>query len=256
MRCFRAVPVALLLQASTAAAGMTPADLSAVGVAPPANAQIPVAAVWQDENDNEVRLGIVVRQRPTVLLFADFTCTSLCSPMLSTVSGLLAEMKLKPGRDYNVLVLGLDPKDSAADASAMRSQIRDSAVAATTSFLRADRQHISAAAAAVGYRFVFDSEHDQFAHPAALLVLNTEGKVTRVLAGLGLSAADLRLALVEAGAGKVGAYGDLVQLMCYGFDPALGIYTARVNSALMLASALTVVLVAVMLAMLARRNVR
>src|SRR5262249_51203274 len=70
---------------------------------------------------------------------------------------------------------------------------------------------------------------DQFVHPGAAYVLTPEGRVARVLTGLGISAGDLRLALVEAGHGRVGTLGDQVRLLCSGFDPAHGAYNLLVS---------------------------
>ena len=76
---------------------------------------------------------------------------------------------------------------------------------------------------------MYDAEHDQFAHPAAAYVLTKDGRIARVLSGLGLSGGDLRLALVEAGQGHVGTLLDQITLRCFGFDPARGIYTASIS---------------------------
>jgi protein SCO1/2 len=71
-------------------------------------------------------------------------------------------------------------------------------------------------------------------------VLAPDGQVARVLSGLALNGDDLRLALVEAGHGRIGTIADQVRLICYGFDPAMGVYTASLGRWLMLASAATV----------------
>ena len=59
-------------------------------------------------------------------------------------------------------------------------------------------------------------------------MLTADGRVSRVLAGLDGSVDDLRLALVEAGGGRVGTIADQVRLLCYGFDPVRGVYTPAV----------------------------
>ena len=70
--------------------------------------------------------------------------------------------------------------------------------------------------AALGYRYAYDEEHDQYVHPGAAYVLRADGRVSQVLTGLGLSPGDMRLALVEAGEGRVGTIGDQVRLLCSG----------------------------------------
>ncbi len=71
--------------------------------------------------------------------------------------------------------------------------------------------------------------NDQFAHPAAAYVLTADGMIARVLSGLALDGATCAWRWSTAGQGKVGTFGDQVRLLCYGFDPALGIYTDNVG---------------------------
>jgi protein SCO1/2 len=63
-----------------------------------------------------------------------------------------------------------------------------------------------------------------------------------VLTGLGLSGADMRLALVEASAGKIGTVHDRIRLLCSAFDPAHGTYNLMVRRLLEFSAAVTVVL--------------
>jgi protein SCO1/2 len=99
-------------------------------------------------------------------------------------------------------------------------------------FVTADEPTVKRLTAALGYRYAYDKEHDQFVHPGAAYVLSAGGRVARVLTGLGLSGGDMRLALVEAGEGRIGTIGDRVRLLCSGFDPAHGAYNVMVSRVL------------------------
>ena len=103
---------------------------------------------------------------------------------------------------------------------------------------------VSQIADAVGYHYAYDPEIDQYAHPAVVYVLAADGRVTRTLTALGLDPADLRLALVEAGHGRVGTFTDHLRLLCYGFDASTGAYTLTIRKWLMMAGVLTIVVVA------------
>ena len=104
-----------------------------------------------------------------------------------------------------------------------------------------------------GISYAYDAEHDQFAHPAAAYVISPEGRIARVLSGIGLNGSDLRLALIDAGEGQIGTFIDHVRLLCYGFDPAQGIYTSAIERWLMAAAAGTVIVLAGWLAVLIRQ---
>jgi protein SCO1/2 len=106
----------------------------------------------------------------------------------------------------------------------------------------------------VGFRYVWDEETKQFAHPAGLLVLTPEGRIARYLFGIEYAPKDLRLALVEAGAGRVGTPFDQVLLYCYKYDPHRGRYSAQILNLVRLGAGLTVLALGVFILTLFRRE--
>src|SRR5262249_29165201 len=154
----------------------------------------------------------------------------LCGPVVAFVSLALEKSGLSPDQ-FRVVVVGLDAKDTADDAERMRqSHIGvQRPINAAITFVTADEATGSSLTGALGYRFIYYRESDQFVHPGAAYVLTPDGHVSRVLTGLGISAGDLRLALVEAGEGRVGTFADRVRLLCSRFDPARGAYNLMVS---------------------------
>jgi protein SCO1/2 len=242
MKRIAAITIVLLAACLPAWAGLPAVALRDVGVTLPGNASLPLSLRFRDEAGRTRTLGEAVGDHPALVVFADYTCTNLCGPILAFAADGLKKTKLVPGSDYRLIVIGLDPKDSLAAAETMKkSRIgSDGPLVAATVILRGDEATIHAATTAVGYRYTYDAEHDQFAHPAAAFVVTAKGRVTRVLSGLGLDGATLRLALVEAGQGKIGTFADHVRLLCYGFDPSTGVYTERITTWLAAGGALTV----------------
>jgi len=226
-----AVAAAMAMPAGVSTA-TTPRDYKNVGISVPVNATLPLDASVETEKGNSVPLRQLVRQ-PTVLVFADFTCSTLCGPVIAFVAGAIEQSGLRPGDQYRVLVIGLDPKDTLAEASQMKAkELPGSGLANASVFVRADAVTVEGLTSALGYRFIYDREHDQFVHPGAAYVLRADGRVSRVLTGLGLTGADMRLALVEAGEGRIGTFSDRVRLLCSGFDPAHGVYNVMVSRVL------------------------
>lgn len=230
-------------------------DLATVAAAPPAGARLPADVMLADERGTAKPLSQWTEGRPGVWLLADFTCQSLCSPVLRMTADALADSGLAPGRDYRLFVLGLDPKDSASDAAAMKAaQIGSAALSSHTTMLRASADGVAQVAAALGVRFRYDAAHDQFAHPAAVFVVDGRGRVARILAGLSLRPQDMRLALVEAGQGRIGTFADSVRLLCYGFDPAHGVYGAAIGRALAIGGAATIAALALLFGFMVRHE--
>jgi len=231
-------------------------QLGKIETSPKPNATLPAEVKLENEAGDIQPLQNWLGAKPTVWVLADYTCKTLCGSIVSMVSDALQQTGLKPGTDFRFIVVGLDPKDSADDARAMKdAQVgTNGALTASTYFLRGGTTGVAALAAAFGFRSVYDRDHDQYAHPAAAFVVTPAGHVARALPGLGLNAASLRLALVETGLGRIGSFTDHIRLMCYGFDPATGLYTAMVGRVLASAAALTMIGLVLLIAILLRRE--
>jgi protein SCO1/2 len=243
IRLRKTASAALLVLATTGAgeAGVTQAALDDVAVEPRPDAALPLGLRFLDEDAQPRTFGDMLDGKPAVVVFTDYTCRTLCGPILTFVSSGLEHSGLAAGADYKLIVIGLDPRDGLQAARDLKAARIGSGtpLAAATVMLKGDDPAIKSAAAALGYRYAYDAEHDQFAHPAAAFVVTPAGRVSRVLSALGLDGPDLRLALVEAGEGHVGSLGDRLRLLCYGFDATRGIYTETITLWLELAAIAT-----------------
>jgi protein SCO1/2 len=63
-----------------------------------------------------------------------------------------------------------------------------------------------------------------YVHPAALIMLSPEGKVTRYLNGIEQLPFDVKMALMEAGQGKIGPTIAKNLLYCFAYDPKAKTY--------------------------------
>jgi protein SCO1/2 len=237
-----AVLAVLLALVAPAHAGFSAAQLQELSATPRPDAALPLDRTFIDESGRSRSLGDALGGKPVVLIFSDYTCHTLCGPILDFAAAALRQSGLQPGGDYRLVVIGLDPKDGLDVARALRADRNgtDDPLARAAIFLTGRAADIDAVTRALGYHYAYDAAHDQYAHPAAAYVLDAQGRVTRVLSGLGLSGSDMRLALVAAGQGHVGTLGDRIRLLCYGYDPVRGIYTERITFLLEIAAAVTV----------------
>ena len=254
-RLAAALLIALAMPCS-ADAELIASKLAKIEAAPAPNMQLPLHLELQSEAGDLHPLKQWLGGKPTVWVLADYTCKTLCGPIISVVSDALRQTGLKSGTDFRFIMIGLDPKDLADDARAMKDALvgSDGDLPAHTYFLRGGTEGVAALAAAFGFRWIYDKERDQYAHSAAAFVVTPAGRVARALPGLGLDAGNLRLALVEASLGRIGSFTDHIRLMCYGFDPASGVYTAMVGRALTSAGALTTIGLVLLIAILFRRE--
>ena len=95
-------------------------------------------------------------------------------------------------------------------------------------FLTGTEASIKRLADAVGFRYAYDEEIEQFAHGAAIEVLTPKGMIASYFYGIEYSPRDIRLGLIEASEERIGTPIDDVLLLCYHYDPATGKYGAAV----------------------------
>src|SRR4051812_9834742 len=134
MRAFL-LGLALLSLAQSAQAGLSRQGLSEVLVAPAANSTVPLDLAFQDLSGRRHSLRDAIDHRPSLLLFVDFTCRTICGPALGIISEALAGTGLRAGQDFGLLVVGVDPKDTADDARAMVELVGNAAVITATTVL-------------------------------------------------------------------------------------------------------------------------
>ncbi len=210
----------------------TPRELKAVRIEERLGASVP-DATFRDLDGTPVRLGdLIDGRRPTLLTFAYFTCPVLCSVILDSVASSLAKLPWTIGREFDVVTISIDPKESLQKARARR----DALLAAYGReagngwhFLVGDAVAIAKVTDAVGYRFHYDDETQQFAHPGALTLLQPSGRVSRYLYGLEYPPTDLRMGLLEASQGKQVSTAEQVLMFCYRYDAREGKYVVVAN---------------------------
>ncbi|MDP4025569.1 electron transporter [Methylobacterium sp. NEAU 140] len=238
-RILAAALVILGCGVAPAGARLVRADLDRVGVEPGPGARAPLDLGLTDAgSERPTTLGQALGGRPALLLPVDYTCGNVCDPMVTLSAAALAATGL-PAADRGLVLVGIDPRD---DAAAARRLLADTLGDGTgpVRALVADRDAVTRLTAALGYRFAYDPGTDSFAHPAAALLLTGDGRVSRVLSPLALNGRDLRLALTEAGDGRVGTLADRLTLLCYGYDAASGVYTPLVRRILTVAGIATI----------------
>lgn len=239
-------------------ASTMPAPLREVGFDQNLNRTIPLDAPFTDEEGRTVRLGNYFGARPVVLALVYYGCPMLCTQVLNSLAGTLRVLSLEPARDFEVVTVSFDPRETPALAAAKKVAALEryprAGAAAGWHFLTGSQESIDRLAAAVGFRYVWDQTLAQFAHPAGVVVLTPEGLIARYLFGLEFGPRDLRFAIVDASAGRVGTPVDQVLLYCYHYDPAAGRYGFAVMSAIRIAGAATVLALAAFIALMIRHE--
>lgn len=244
--------VALCLWPMVATAALTPAALNSARVSLPANAKLPLILAAPDLSGRRRSFASAFDGKPGFAIFADYTCKTLCGPALVLLGAALAQSTLPPD-SWRLVVVGLDPKDSPADARRMLMAQVPQKLRAQTVFLLPDATTVAAATTALGFRYVYDKSVDQFAHPEVAYAIARDGRVLRVLSPLALTASDLGLALSGPPQPPESLYGRF-RVLCYRFGLLSGIYDAPVQLALKASAVLTLAAMALGLILLVRNK--
>jgi protein SCO1/2 len=222
----------------------TPGVLQEIGFDQRLGESVPLDLAFTDETGKSVRLSDYFGKKPVVLSLVYYKCPMLCTISLNGLAGALEVLSFVPGQEFEVVTVSFDPTESptlaAAKKRAYMARYKRPEAHAGWHFLTGPKESVEALTRAVGFRYVWDEATKQFAHPAGLLVLTPEGKISHYLFGVEYAPKDLRLALVDAAGGKIGNLADQVLLYCYQYDPMTGRYSASILNLLRVLGALTV----------------
>jgi protein SCO1/2 len=248
------------LSADARAAGLPP-QLKDVGFDQRLGERVPLDLAFRDHEAEPVHLADYFRAgKPVLLSLVYYECPMLCDLTLSGLAQSLKPLELTAGRDFELVTVSFDPGEGPAEAAAARSRYvpRYGRTEAWEGwhFLTGEPAEIAALAEAVGFRYQYDPERDEYAHAAGLVMLTPDGEVSRYFFGTDHPAKDLRLGLVETAEEKIGSPIDQILLYCYHYDPALGRYSAATMNLLRAGGALTVLLLGGFVVIMLRRERR
>lgn len=248
--------LALLVPATALAQGMgmsepaldpaskKPAILEKIGIDQKIGQQLPLDLQFVDERGAVIRLGDYFGTRPVVLALAYYECPMLCTQVLNGMAGALKTLSFDAGKDFEVVVVSINPREGprlAADKKATYVEhYGRPETAGGWHFLTGTEPAIQTLARAIGFRYAFDENIQQYAHGAAIYVATPKGIVARYLLGIEFPPKDLRFALVEASENRLGTIADRVLLLCYHYDPTTGTYGAAVLRAVRIGGVATV----------------
>jgi protein SCO1/2 len=206
-----------------------PTALVDVGVDEHLGVPLDGSLVFTDQDGAPFRLGDALSgDRPVLLTLAWYHCPRLCG--LVVAGAAAAARDVDPAR-VRLLTVSFDPDDTPAAAHDARAHALD--VLGRDDpwpFLTGRSADIAALADRVGFRYHKDPDTGEYAHPAVMMILTPDGRISRYLYGLTPTSRDLGLALLEAAAGHTRSTVDRFVLSCWSWDPATRRYAPAITA--------------------------
>lgn len=247
-----------IVQPASAPKENLPAPLRQVGIDQRLNNQVPLNLVFTDESGQQVKLGQYFGQKPVILSLVYYDCPMLCTQVLNGLVGSLKALRFDVGREFEVVTVSFDPREKSALAREKKegymARYGRGGAAQGWHFLTGDETSIQALTEAVGFRFAWDQETQQFAHASGIMILTPEGKVSRYFYGIEYAPRDMQLGLVEASNNKIGSPVDQILLYCYHYDPQTGRYGFAIMNAIRILGFATFAGLALLIFFLKRRD--
>jgi protein SCO1 len=266
--CLAAVTPALMAQVSSygdksmGSSDKAPTLLDGVGIAQHLNEQLPLNLTFTNDAGQQVALGSYFGKRPAILALVYYRCPMLCSEEMEGIASALQMVKYVPGKDFNIIVVSIDPSEGTDLAAAKKREYLKRYGHPETAdgwhFLTGTQPNIDALTKAVGFRYVKlhlpNSNLVQFAHASGIQIVTPEGKLAQYYMGVEYSPKDMLLGLNEASSNRIGSPVDNILTYCYCYNPITNTHSLIVARVVQLGGALTLVLLGGFMLVMFRRD--
>jgi len=260
-------------QAGTAS-DKAPALLDQVRIDQHLNTQLPLNLTFTDDAGKQVELGSYfgtspasdrpAAGKPAILALVYYQCPMLCSEELNGLVSALEMVRYVPGKDFNIVVVSIDPSEGTDLAAAKkRTYVKRYGRPETADgwhFLTGTQPNIDALTRAVGFGYVKipgpDGKLTQFAHASSIQIVTPQGKLAQYYMGVEYSPKDLLLGLNEASSNKIGSPVDNILTYCYHYDPRTNKHDLIIARVVQLGGLVTMVCLGGFLFVMFRRDYR
>ena len=230
-------------------------ELRRIDVIERLGSKVPADLTFVTESGDTVVLGDYLGQgRPTVLVLGYYECPMLCNLVFNGLVEGFNELGWTLGDEYQVLTVSINPEETSGLAQAKRanylSELTVPVAEQGWTFMVGAEDQSSALAEAVGFKYFYDTERLEYAHPAVAFILTDDGTISRYLYGIEFSKTDLKLSLLEASEGRIGNTIDRLILYCFHYDPDSRGYTVVAANLMKLGGGATLLVLAVFLSLL------
>lgn len=206
----------------------TPVAVPNPEVTDKAGAKIPQDLEFTDDTGKTVKLGNYFNHnRPVIITMVYFSCPNLCTYVQDNLVNAVREgpRDLKLGKDYDIVIVSIDPDDKPSDAAQRRARYLQIAEKPADQqglyYLTGKEENISTLASTIGFGYrrnfglATNDSSGKFAHSAGVFVCTPYGTVSQTIQGVNWPTDKLHYSLIQASDGKIGSgFLESVALPC------------------------------------------
>jgi protein SCO1/2 len=229
LNSLKLILIILVLQNVSLKAQVFRSNNAEIGIDEQLGKNIPLDLTFCNENNDSITLRKII-DKPTVLSFVYFDCPGLCSSLQQGISDVVDRSDLQIGKDYKVITISFNYHDVPLKARMKKQNFvksSDSLRSENWQYLTGDSANINSILKSVGYKIKMAG--NDFVHPSGIVVVSSEGKITRYLYGLTFLPLDFKMSIIEAQKGETKASIHRVLQFCFAYDPAGKRYTLEIT---------------------------
>ena len=220
---------------------------------------IPLDMEFTNDQGELITLGDYFNKgKAVIIVMAYYECPMLCTFVLNGLTDVASKISFVPGKEYQIITVSIDPKETARLARVKKEThieaLNKPGAENGWTFLVGKKESSKKLADAIGFKYYYDEERDEYAHPAVVFVLTEKGVISRYLFGINYEEKDLRFALMEASAGNIGDVFDKFLLFCFHYDPDEKGYVLFAGNVMKIGGVITVLFLGIVLITLWRRE--
>ena len=197
-----------------------PKEQKGIGIDEKLGQVIPLDLTFKDENDDPISLRQLIHT-PTILAPVYYNCPNVCSLLLQNLADVLNRLPAEPDKEYRVLSVSFDETEKPGLALEKKKMylkmIEKPFPQDAWRFLTGDKENIHKLMDSIGFHF--KRVGVDFQHPISLIIVTQDGKITRYMYGSYFLPFDIKIALLEASQGRIGATISKVVRFCFTYDP-------------------------------------
>lgn len=225
-------------------------DLEGVTLTRKVGDSVPLDLEFRDHQNRTRRLASLFEENgpPVILVPLYFDCPIVCPKTLNDTGNALRGIRdWLPGREYRLLILSFDHRDTPRRSSIEREtfllKFEQDPLDKGIEFWTGDSQNILALTNAVGFGYRFMPASGHFSHTSAMIFLRNDGTIHNYLPGTDYTSAQVRMSVTEATDNRRPTIWEQVALLCRVMDESTGEYVISPMRVMQLVGGLTVVVV-------------